>query len=89
MIRDIIITPVLNGFICKVGCQQVVFNSINEMTSEIETYYRNPEETEARFIKKAVNKKVETGVTGDPQACSPMYPAQDSNPCCESPRPCR
>jgi hypothetical protein len=56
MIREITITPVLNGFVCKVGCQKVVFESVSEMARNLEAYYKNPEETEKRFIKEAVNK---------------------------------
>lgn len=56
MIREITITPVLNGFVCKVGCQKVVFDSLATMVREIEVYYRNPEGTEKRYIKEAINK---------------------------------
>ena len=56
MIREILIKPVLNGFICTVGCQLVVFQSASEMVREIEAYYKNPEVVEKAFMAKAVNK---------------------------------
>ena len=56
MIREIKITPVLNGFICKVGCQTVVFGDIATLAQNIERYYKNPEAVEKEFIAKAVNK---------------------------------
>ena len=56
MIREITITPVLNGFVCKVGCQKVVFQSASELARAVERYYKNPEETEKEFLAGAVNK---------------------------------
>ena len=72
MIREITITPVLNGFVCKVGCQKVVFESISEMARNLEDYYKNPEETEKRFIKEAVNKM-------NDGPCVPMTPRISSD----------
>lgn len=56
MIREITIKPVLNGYVCKVGCQEIVFQNRNEMLKEIGRYYEDPEGTEAKFKKNAVNK---------------------------------
>ena len=56
MIREITITPVLNGFVCKVGCQKVVFECIEDMVENIADYYRNPEKVEKEFLAQAVNK---------------------------------
>ena len=56
MIREITITPVLNGFVCKVGCQKVVFQSPSELARAVERYYKNPDETEKEFLAGAVNK---------------------------------
>jgi hypothetical protein len=56
MSREIIITPVLNGFVCQVGCQRVVFGSTRELAVAVEEYYNHPEDTEKRFIEKAINK---------------------------------
>jgi hypothetical protein len=56
MIREITITPVLNGFVCKVGCQTVVFESISEMIRNLEAYCKDSSAVEKEFLKKAVNK---------------------------------
>ena len=54
--KSIIITPVLNGFLVKVGCQEVVFTSLDKMTTEIYAYYTDPEAVEKAYVKSAVNK---------------------------------
>lgn len=56
MTREIVITPVLNGFICKVGCQKVVFESIPRLIVGLEEYLHNPDIVEKKYIKEAVNK---------------------------------
>jgi hypothetical protein len=67
MTREIKITPVLNGFVCKVGCQTVVFGTASDLASNIERYYKNPESVEKEFIAKAVNKMTD----GPLVACEP------------------
>lgn len=54
--RDIYIRPILNGFIVKVGCHELVSRSIEEVTNEIIRYQKNPEAVEKEYIEKAVNK---------------------------------
>lgn len=56
MVRDIIIKPVLNGFVCCVGCQQVVFKDTKSLVAGIREYYDAPEKTEKRYLSQAVNK---------------------------------
>lgn len=56
--RPIQIQPVLNGFICQVGCQQVVFTSITGLIGELGDYYRDPGATEKRYIDNALNKVI-------------------------------
>lgn len=56
MTRTIIIDPVLNGYICEVGCARVVFQDRKQMLTELGKYYENPCETEKRYLKDAVNK---------------------------------
>lgn len=57
--RRIEITPVLNGFIAVIGCQTVVFNTPDQLGSEIARYYKSPDAVEKEFISKAVNKTME------------------------------
>lgn len=58
MTREITIRPVLNGYVCQVGCQQVVFGSPAELGDNITAYYKSPDEVEARFLKRAVNPTI-------------------------------
>lgn len=66
MTREIIITPVLNGFLCKVGCQRVVFESVATLVQNLEAYLKDPNETETRFIRDAVNKMPALTAACDP-----------------------
>jgi len=56
MTREIRIEPVLNGWICRVGCQTVVFNEKKTMLAEMEAYYSDPDGTEKRYLASALNK---------------------------------
>lgn len=56
MTRTITITPILNGFICKVDCQQVAFSSVESLLGALKAYYEAPELTEKLFIEQAINK---------------------------------
>lgn len=57
--REIIIIPVLNGFLVQIGCQKVVVNSIRDLTEGIRDYYANPAETEKRWISNKLNDTLE------------------------------
>lgn len=54
--REIHIKLALNGFICQIGCQTVVFNTHIALLQELERYLENPKSVESEFIEKAVNK---------------------------------
>jgi hypothetical protein len=56
MIKEITIRPALNGFVCSVGCQTVVASSISDLVVGISDYYRNPAETEKKWLSCALNK---------------------------------
>lgn len=65
MTRNLIITPVLNGFVVQAGCQQLVFKSASELATNIQRYYENPQVVEAEFIKSAVNKTMDNAAPCD------------------------
>lgn len=73
MPRDIIITPVLNGFILRVGCQQIVLKTPDELGNEIARYYKDPNKVEMQYIKEKVNNTM---------SCQqpPAEPLRDPNP---------
>ena len=56
MLRDVLIHPVLNGWVVTVGCQKVVFNDLGCMMSAIRRYLEDPEEAEKSF-RESVNAK--------------------------------
>lgn len=66
MTREIIIKPVLNGYVCDVGCQRVVFTDKQTMLNQLSEYYDKPEEVEQRYIQRAVNK-----MQAVPEPCRP------------------
>lgn len=53
--KEIHITPVLNGFIVKVGCSTVVFNSIDLLCDELRRYQKNPGVVEEEYVLKSIN----------------------------------
>lgn len=67
MTREITITPVLNGFVCHVGCQKVVFSDTTAMLRELGKYYSDPDATEKTYVRDAVNK-----MPPQPEPCPPM-----------------
>lgn len=57
MLRNVLIKPVLNGWIVEVGCQQVVFDNKERMLKSISSYLDDPKETERYWRTHAVNAK--------------------------------
>jgi hypothetical protein len=56
MFRPIAITAVLNGWIVTCGCQTVVYQDRAQLTSDLDAYLKDPDATEARFLKTGVNQ---------------------------------
>lgn len=84
MPRDIQIHPVLNGFVCNVGCQIVVFHSAREVATQLIRYYEAPEKTEKEYIEAAVNKTVQTPaepVPATPAGCITQAPPPPDQAC--------
>jgi hypothetical protein len=73
--RGIKITPVLNGWKCHVGCQEVVFTSKEEMLEKLGAYIDNPNETEEQFLKDAVNKHIVGGIVETSADCGARGPS--------------
>lgn len=85
MTRTITITPILNGFICKVDCQQVAFSSVESLLGALKAYYEAPELTEKLFIEQAINKMP----TGPQLARAPFPEAVYDSPAQEASAPRR
>lgn len=77
-IREIAISPALNGYIVKVGCQRLVFETSDRMVSELSNYLNDPEATEDEYIKNAVNPMEECPMVEcpSPPASSPATQAE-------------
>lgn len=56
MTRDITIKPLLNGFVARVGCQEICFTDKQTMLTALSEYYDNPDAVEERFLKRAINR---------------------------------
>jgi hypothetical protein len=59
VMREVRITPVLNGFIVHVGCQTMVFADIQEVADRLVDYQKAPDTYENMMIENAVNKTME------------------------------
>ena len=66
--RELIIQPVLNGYIVRVGCQTIVFDSREKLIAAFVEYLNKPEEMTARYLKEAINKSPEP-ICPPSQAC--------------------
>lgn len=58
--REIIITPVLNGYLIRVACQIVVFESKERLLCELNKYLTDPSTVEAEYLKDAINPTEES-----------------------------
>jgi hypothetical protein len=56
--RQIVITPVLNGFKVQVGCQEVVFTSIDCLCGELKRYQKDSQAIEKEYLANALNKLI-------------------------------
>lgn len=65
--RDIRITPALNCYILKVGCQTIVFNDRGTMLTELGRYLEKPADVEREYIDNAVNSMGPADMTGAEQ----------------------
>jgi hypothetical protein len=54
--KDITISPALNGWKVKVGCQEVLFTNRKTMLEEISRYINDPNNIEEEYLSRAKNK---------------------------------
>lgn len=57
MIRPFTVTPVLNGYLVSIGCQNLAFTSKAMLTDTIKAYLDDPEAVEKDFIESGINSK--------------------------------
>jgi len=55
--RTITISPLLNGYLVKVGCKTLAFLSAEALCKELGNYLHNPIEVEEEYLRNAINKE--------------------------------
>lgn len=65
MMKPVTIKPVLNGFVVEVGCQTVVFQSVDKLIDSLRKYQADPDTVEQMFMKNAVNRENDRFVMGN------------------------
>jgi len=78
--REVVITPVNNGFIVRVGCQTFVYNNIEKLAAELVRYQKDPQAVEKEMVDNALNKGDAPPLYGDAcpaqtEACETVPPA--------------
>ncbi|MFZ4536922.1 hypothetical protein [Propionivibrio sp.] len=80
MLRNITITPVLNGFVAQVGCQQLAYTSVDKLVLDVGAYLRDPEATEKRILKEEGFNAKHT--LGGAEAPAPYPQVNAATDCC-------
>jgi hypothetical protein len=73
---------VMNGYVVTVGCMYFVFNSFDEMITELQAYHDHTEETTKKWL--GVQEKLNLP-SQPPTACEPDRPRPDRAYVGESP----
>lgn len=73
--RKITIEPALNGYLVKVGCQTLVYNSNTDLARDLANYLADPKNTEELFSVRALHKELLNGpCTPDKQCLAQREP---------------
>jgi hypothetical protein len=56
--REINIRPVINGFVVKVGCTEIVFTDANEMEAAFVEYMSDPRKAQEQWLSKANSHQI-------------------------------
>ena len=82
--REFTVRPALNGWIVKIGCQEVVFTRDDTLAREMQRYIGDPEGVEREYLAKAVNKmRLDVPVPThniEQEYCTPPQTEQRSRP---------
>lgn len=86
MNRQVKIVPVLNGFICHVGCQTVVFESRERMVITLQRYTEDPIAVEREFMTKSINPDLrELPLVPQPSCAADVIAQCATTPCDRQP----
>ncbi|MBT9165336.1 MAG: hypothetical protein DDT23_01353 [candidate division WS2 bacterium] len=61
--KDIRIEPILNGWLCVVGCSRIGFLDRQVMLKELERYLLDPVAVEKEYLEKAINAPIPPVIT--------------------------
>jgi len=56
--HNISIVPVLNGYLCNVGCQSIVFSNPDHLLHELRRYLIDPEAVEGEYRNTSLNRRL-------------------------------
>lgn len=81
---EIVIKPALNGYVCQVGCQTVVFEGRAQLLNTLARYLENPGGVQEEFTRNAVNPTLRVPppppcCDSMPQACGTVADARNPN----------
>ena len=76
--KQITINAAMNGFIAKVGCQTLVFQSVDLLCEELKRYLKDPNVVEKEYIDKSINTKHTMGPAVNAPAEAMIAPAATS-----------
>lgn len=80
MLREFTIKPVLNGYIVRIGCQIVVFTSLDKLLSTIKSYLCDPSNVEESYLKNSTNSALMIPRHAEvSQAQTPEYDARSES----------
>ncbi len=77
--HNVTITPVLNGWSVKVGCQTVVFENADRLLNELRCWLADPQSTQKRFQSDSINARF---INDTPVAPTPIGLSEPT--CCDS-----
>lgn len=78
---EMLITAVLNGFSVRIGCQTMVYNSVDTLLGDLGEYLKAMEEEEKMARATAINRRMLGGIG------MPMPAACNEQACQAAPRP--
>ncbi|MBT9169198.1 MAG: hypothetical protein DDT19_02552 [Syntrophomonadaceae bacterium] len=61
--KNIEIKPILNGWICTVGCSRIGFLDRQLMLKELERYLQDPIGVEREYLEKAIYTPIQSVVS--------------------------
>lgn len=76
--KDVRITPAINGWVVYVGCEKLVFENKSNMLLEIDNYIAKPREMEKKYLQSRKNE-LEVGPTL-PEVGELRTPSEDTYP---------